>query len=146
MILFLDDEDVIELFVSEFQERGLPVVFFSEIDKALEYIQRTADSVEVAVLDVMMPPGNHLTLIETQDGLITGIRFYEMLRKQFPRCLVYFFTNLNSGEVLHHCRLDGDVTIVGKGDILYDEFADEVEARYKNNLFHASDVSGAGSE
>jgi len=131
MILFLDDESTGNLFCEELETKQLPLQVFSRIDDAWEFLQKTTEEVSIAIIDVMMPPGDLFTLAETNDGLTSGLLFYERLRGKLKDCRVFFLTNLTSPEVEQAISKDENAQVRIKTDFFYDEFADEVESLYK---------------
>jgi CheY-like chemotaxis protein len=131
MILFLDDDHNNNLFCEELKEKGLPLKVFSKVDEAWEFLETTDEPLHIAIIDVMMPPGDLFTLEYTNDGLITGVRFYERLREKSKGCRVFLLTNLTSSEVAQATLGDDNAKIRIKSDFFFDEFADEVEDAYK---------------
>jgi len=126
MILFLDDEAQSSLFLEELHEIGLPVQAFQSVDPALEFVESGLEPLLIAVVDVMMPTGNSLSLEETNDGLLTGVFVLERIRTKHSNCIIYLLTNLSSPELSERVKHDPKVYIRVKTDVFYDEFAEEI--------------------
>lgn len=130
MIIFVDeDQQRSELYREELVDKGLPVKFFASAPAARSYISDAA-SIDLAILDVMMPTEGEFDAVEAMDGLRTGILLYRQVRQRWPHVPVFFLTNLSRGEFQSLVAGDANVRIRLKPQVLYDEFAEEVAAVY----------------
>jgi CheY-like chemotaxis protein len=98
MILFVDDEkQYVENVISEMESLGLRVRFCPTVDEALQALEAPTD-IEAIILDVMMPHGQSFTASETDDNMITGLRFLARIRQDGVGVPVVLLTNLESGR------------------------------------------------
>ncbi len=96
MILYIDDEPrYIESFVQELEyEFGEDSIQFEEkIDKAIEFFKRNSKQIKIIILDNMMPTGKTFKDKPTNEGLFTGLFFYELIRESAPNLPIIIFTN-----------------------------------------------------
>lgn len=127
MILFVEDQmESADLYLYEIRNRGLRVQHVDNVAGALRIIDRR-ERIEVAILDVMMPPGGALSAIATSDGLTTGLHLYKRLRARHKETFVLLLTNLSSPVVKETIRGDRKADVARKDKVLYDEIADRVE-------------------
>ena len=98
MILFVDDEkQYVENVISEMESLGLRVRFCPTVDEALQALEAPTD-IEAIILDVMMPHGQSFTASETDDNMITGLRFLARIRQEGFGVPVVLLTNLEFGR------------------------------------------------
>src|SRR4030095_436832 len=129
MILFVEEQEAsADLYYDEMKRKSLPVHLFLSVDDAWQFLSEKAAPLDVAILDVMMPPGRLLQDVDTSDGLNTGLRFYELLRRHYPAVPVFLLTNLTTPIVGETIKADPNAWIRIKSDTFYDEFAEEIEA------------------
>lgn len=94
MIIFVDDEpEKITGYTQAFELSGFKVNLISSIDDAYAILEDTPKEVDAIILDVMMPSGIGLEPSDTKDGLETGIRFLEWLKKFHEGIPVIVLTN-----------------------------------------------------
>ena len=132
MILYLDDElgpNMDDFLLLELKELGLPVRPFRSVDTAWEFLSKKSKPLDVAIIDVMMPPGKLFDLESTRQGLTTGLHFYNKVR-EISDCPVYFITNVTAEIVQNAADDDSNAYFRVKTDHFYDELADEIEAAY----------------
>ena len=65
MILFIDDERRVmdsyrDYLALKLTPQGYEVLFLSDIDKALDFLENRPDEIDLIILDVMMPTGKKL--------------------------------------------------------------------------------------
>jgi len=133
MILFIDDEPTTDLFFDELQGRGLPIRKFRSVDEAWEYLAKTNKPLDLAIVDVMMPPGELFSKDDVSDGLHTGLSFYKLIRQKYETIPVYLLTNLTQSTVARSVDGDPNAYIAVKTDIFYDDFAEQVEDLYNKS-------------
>jgi len=72
------------------------VKFFDSVDNAWDFINEHATEVIGVITEVMMLPGRLFpNFDDTEGGMKTGLRFYEMLWQRFPLLQVIFLTYLD---------------------------------------------------
>jgi DNA-binding NarL/FixJ family response regulator len=131
VIIFVEDqEETGDLYRDEMLERDLPVQYFDSVDKTWAFLLKSEAKPRVAVIDVMMPPGDLFSDHDTADGLRTGLLFYRRIRERYPDCFVFLLTNLTAPVVKDAVREDPLARAIVKTDLFFDEVADEIEAAY----------------
>ncbi len=131
MILVLDDEpESVDLLVEELEEAGLPVTYATAADEAIEIIENSGESIEIAIVDIMLPPGDSFSRLETSDGLTTGVLVVERLRCRNTVCPIFLLTNLRAAQVVGLSESDPRIFLRIKTNVFYDDFADEIKEAY----------------
>lgn len=99
MILFVDDEKhYVQNILDELDLLEVKYIFCSGVDTAIDQIETRGSEIDAAVCDVMMPSGQAFTPEETEDNLITGLRFLARIRELGYKRLVLLLTNLEPGR------------------------------------------------
>ena len=125
MILFVDDEERrVESYVDELILSNLEVKYIQNADKAWDYIEANHSSLDLVILDLMMPHGPRFEQIDTEGGLRTGVRLYERIRQLSPNLPVVFLSNVLEEEA--GLRRDPAAYYFMKRDFLPHDFASEV--------------------
>lgn len=125
MILFVDDEERrTESYVDELRSAGLDVQYISDADEAWAYIEEAYAGLDLIIIDIMMPAGPRFAGLDTENGLQTGIRLYEKVRRLSATLPVAFLTNV--AEDAAGLRPDPAAHYFVKRDYLSDQFPDEV--------------------
>jgi CheY-like chemotaxis protein len=115
MILYVDDDRRgTENNVKVIRDAGFQVELLTDIDSALAYFTQNADQVALIILDSMMASGNSFKDEETQEGLLTGVRFFERIRGQKPRQPVIILTIRTLYDVELEPEPDGRLKIFNK--------------------------------
>ena len=97
MIIFIDDEpDFISPYTDAFRFSDFEVKIIDDVDTAWNLIEKNTDEVDVVILDVMMPPGRLFDDHDTKEGLRTGLRFLELMKKLDERIPVVCLTNADT--------------------------------------------------
>lgn len=81
---------------------------------------------DIVILDLSMPPD-----IYSEDdpfGATTGLHFLKDLRKRYPLTPVLVFTNVGDPEILAQLTGQPRVKVLGKLDVMPQDFAAIVEA------------------
>jgi CheY-like chemotaxis protein len=133
MILFVDDERRrMRSYVEAIELSHYQVKFESDVDDALEFFEKNCDRLKLLILDVMMPTGNSFDDEQTNDGLRTGICFYQKVRKLNPDIPVIVFTNFRNNELTN---IESEKTSVFHKDVILPfELANKVDLILSNNL------------
>jgi CheY-like chemotaxis protein len=83
-VLYIDDEADSEKMASKFElmsEEGFDVVPVCRLRDVIPMLKSLADSLDVIVLDLAMPPEDVYTLEETEGGTLTGLRLLQDIRR-----------------------------------------------------------------
>lgn len=127
MIMMVDDEDRrMDIYRLELADVGYRVELFKNVDAALQTLEARLTEVQLLVLDVMMPPGITFKDADTLDGLRTGERFFEHVRKLSAELSVIFFTNVSDPNLIKNYKRAYHCKILRKEDYQPYEFAEEV--------------------
>jgi CheY-like chemotaxis protein len=138
LILFIDDERRVmdsyrEYLAMKVSPEGYDVIFLDNIDPALGFLENRGDEIDLIILDVMMPTGTKLDREQTSDGLMTGVVFYDLIRKKLPTLPILVFTNYSDEDVERRLQNDPNCRFLQKTDYLLEDFVSEVR-----NLLAAS--------
>ena len=127
MILFVDDEiRHTSNFVLELEARGYQISFQSDVDLALQFLEENQNDIELMILDIMMPPGKKFREVDTDEGLRTGVRFYERAREISPELPVIILTNVSDVELEVQFQKEANCWYFQKKHYLPYEIAQEV--------------------
>lgn len=131
LIVYVDDEPrLIDTYIRELQF-DYEVKHFDAVDKVLEFLVKTTKDIQLLILDVMMSPGNELSLGNTQNGLRTGLVLYEKIRKDNAQLPIIIFTNVTKdeqNEIVKKIEQDEKAKFLQKGDYLPFELSEEIQS------------------
>ena len=131
MILFVDEESRhLSSFVEELRRVGYEVEFQTGVDAASSawaFLQANAAQVELLILDVMMPPGVACKEINTELGILTGVRFFERARQFLPNLPVIILTNVSDDKVKVRFEQETNCLFLRKEDYYPFELPAEVQ-------------------
>lgn len=116
-ILFVDD-DVLRMaaFVRVLEDAGYRVTPATTAQEALRLAR--ANSFEIVLLDIVMPPGRVFTARETAGGYKTGIALAREIRNFLPDAKLVAFTLSNDPEVLEWFSDDPLLGYINKAETL----------------------------
>lgn len=83
-VLYIDDEADTEKMASKFEimkEEGIEIVPVSRVRDVLPTLDSLRGSIDLIVLDLIMPPEDVYGLDETEGGTLTGLRLLEDIRR-----------------------------------------------------------------
>ncbi len=93
VILIDDDHGPMDYFVEALRRRGFGVTQIDATDKAFEWIENpNSRPPSVFIVDLMLPPGNRLTMEQTDGGLRSGVFIADAIRKRFPNVPIVVLT------------------------------------------------------
>jgi CheY-like chemotaxis protein len=82
--------------VSFLELHDYEVEFISNYAEAVEQLKAKAKEYGLIILDIQMPPGDLFGVAETRDGVDTGLKVYELIRKNFAGpILIYTIIKYN---------------------------------------------------
>jgi DNA-binding NtrC family response regulator len=85
--IYIDDEANTEKFSSKLdimKDEGIEVIAVTTVEQALPTIRRFINTLDIIILDIIMPPDDFYTIQETNGGTTTGLRLLADIRKEFP--------------------------------------------------------------
>ena len=131
MILFVDDERrIMDSYLQYLRAMMAPhnyqVEFVSDIDEAVTFFERNLETLDLVILDIMMPPGK-FTSERTNGGLKTGLAFYEKVREVSKDLPIIIFTNFFDHEVDEKFRRDQNCRFLQKVNYDLKDFVLEVK-------------------
>lgn len=118
MILFIDDEarlmdshrQHLEFKLAEYQKE---LIYFSDVDPAMDFFTAHKDELELVILDVMMPPGHSFDK-DSNHGLKTGFLIYRNFRAASPELPILFYTNSADDVVANKQQEDSHLKYLSK--------------------------------
>ncbi len=102
MILLVDDDRrYVKTYIEELKYFGYEVIHQDNVDKAMDFILDRLKSIDLLILDVMMPYGKIFENQDTDNGLRTGLFFLEKIKEVsidhiFP---IVIFTNVSTNNL-----------------------------------------------
>ena len=147
-ILFIDDEIIDEgrlddsdydagymsYYVTSLRENGFGVDIASDASSALTMVQGNPERYGMALIDIMMPPGN-LGSMETKNGIITGLVLARKIHDIAPGMVLVVLSNAIGSQVANHEQLmqEGVVEqVFQKLTTTPNELVDEVQHIFDN--------------
>ena len=103
------------------------VALVNDVDSAYEFLKKNHDNIKLVILDIMMPSGELLKDVDTDDGLRTGVCFHKKIRNNFPELPIIMFTNFSSEELENQINQDKQSKFLQKADYLPFELVDEIK-------------------
>lgn len=118
MILFIDDEarlmdshrQHLEFKLADYQKE---LKYFSDVDAAMAFFTAHKDELELAILDVMMPPGHSFDK-DSNHGLKTGYLIFKKFREASPDLPILFYTNSADEALANKAREDKHLEYLSK--------------------------------
>jgi CheY-like chemotaxis protein len=116
-IIFIDDEpDRIEVYKEDLEmvtkdsvANNTEVKLINNLDEAYQYIISNHDSIDLIILDIMMPAGKQFYNIEEDPfGVRSGLYFYQEVHEKYPNLKIIIFTNATIND-----------SIIGVKDVYY---------------------------
>ncbi len=74
------------------------------VDRALGFLEKESASVDIMVIDIMMPPGEAFKDEDTDQGMRTGVFLLERLNAQYPSIPSLVLTNVQDEAILEAVR------------------------------------------
>lgn len=101
-VLFIDDDvGLLETHFEYLEEvGGHRVIQAADAARALELLERQASTIDVIVLDIMMPPAGLCEPEEANLGLTTGVVLLGRIRSKLPNVPVVVFTGWGADVVM----------------------------------------------
>lgn len=100
MILLIDEEPrYVGTYIEELRDVGYDVIYATQVDEALAILKTKAASIELVILDVMMPAGSAFKDEDTVLGTKTGLFFFRRLREIEQQLPVIILTNVTQPDV-----------------------------------------------
>lgn len=130
MILFVDDESrEMDSYKRELEIQFslTKIIFKDDIDEAWRFYLDNKDELKLVLLDIMMPSGKLFKNSESQDGLRTGVKFFEKLRAEQPKLKIILLTNVSDKYVADRFNTEPNCYFFLKENFLPFELADEIK-------------------
>ncbi len=128
MILIIDEERArMAIHVDILKEFGYEVKNIVDVDDAWDFIAKNEKSIDVIILDIMMPYGKLFDKDETNEGLHTGYKFYHKMRAKYGYDMhVIIYTALNNNEILKRLREEKNCHVFQKLDAPITAIAEKI--------------------
>lgn len=135
-ILFVDDSkfEVIP-YLERLTIESYQYIYSENCDKALEILKSEGNNIKVAILDCMLPPGEHKSFIEIETGnsKLVGITLARYITKNYPHIKIIGFSHINEIEVEKEFIQLGATYIYKLREHSTDELFATIAYIYKNN-------------
>jgi len=132
-ILFVDDESrEMDSFRLELVMTGHEVAFKTKTDDAWKYFEENLAGIDMLILDIMMPSGSLLNDEDTENGLRTGILFFQKLREKEPRMPVVILTNVSDKSVADWFNDQPRCVFLRKEDVFPFQLAEKVDELFQS--------------
>ncbi|HEX8145279.1 MAG TPA: response regulator [Pyrinomonadaceae bacterium] len=85
-VLYVDDEADTEKMSSKFElmkAEGITVIPATRIKMALDELEMRRASIDLVILDIIMPPEDYYSLEDTEGGTTTGLKLLEEIRRKY---------------------------------------------------------------
>ncbi len=90
-VLIIDDDTVrINPLKSYLTLCGFDTELCTGVDDAMEYIEQNIDSIDIILLDIMIPNGELLSGSDTRNGKETGLHFFKKMREIYHGPVVFY--------------------------------------------------------
>lgn len=101
MLLLMIDEDrqKMEPLQATLELYGFNVEYCMDVDGAMEYVCQNTDSIDIILLDIMMPSGKLFEGIDTRNGKDTGLHLYRKIREVYYGPII-FYTVVRNRELV----------------------------------------------
>ena len=117
-ILFVDDLiEEIEAFAQNLRDAGYTVVPETDAGRALERLK--TEEYDLAIIDIMMPPGPFRDRPGNEDGMLTGACLLEDVKSFKPDLPIIMLTNVNGSDVLEPLYRFPRTKVVRKTEVGY---------------------------
>jgi CheY-like chemotaxis protein len=87
-VLYIDDEANTEKMASKFEimkDEGIEVIPVTRIQEVLPKLEELRGSIDLLIMDIIMPPEDYYSLDETDGGTTTGLRLIEDIRREYEK-------------------------------------------------------------
>lgn len=118
-----------DLYAKALRLSGFDVTHLDTTGQAFEHFATAREPAALYVLDLMMPPGEAMTLEESRYGLATGIVIYQTLRSKFANVPVIILTSVSNPEILGLLPVDELTDVRAKIDLMPFELAELIKER-----------------
>ena len=75
--------------------------FFPRYGEGVQMLKSSHAKIDVVILDIMMPPGTMFDPQDVDDGRITGLRLYQIVRNYYFGPII-FYTNFRDRAVINY--------------------------------------------
>ena len=128
MIFWIDDDiNTLGPFVDEFNDAGIKLKLFSNVDIFYNTIKKEGVIVDVFIIDLMLPYGDLFDEVQTAQGEVTGSCLISLIRDipQYEDTPIILLTGINNEEASNKAASLG-AHVIHKKKIWPDELVDLV--------------------
>lgn len=130
-IVVIDDEHgTTDLYVKALRMSGFDVRHYDNVRDSLAHIEppegKGEEPPDLYVLDLMMPPGEAISLEDSGFGLSTGIVLYRKIRARHPGVPIIILTSVSNPEILNLLPKDANTSREAKVDVMPFELVEKV--------------------
>lgn len=107
MILLVDDDRYYTENVTPLLSKlGYDVISVHKADEALELLREKSSEIKIAILDLMMRPGEKMSELQTKGGFETGLVLAALIREAFPKIQIICSSAKDPNEIDHKDLFD----------------------------------------
>ena len=128
-ILLVDDDiGAMAYFVEALEREGYDVVQEWSVSGALDFLRAYSQTIDGAILDVMLPVGSFECKAPDEEALCGGLAVFRYLQSHHPGIPILILTNISSGSLLEHFPETESIRVMNKCDCLPSEAASIVRS------------------
>jgi len=95
-----DDLFLISPMLDRFTHHGYEILSAGTISDALQHLNNHNSDIDLAILDVMMPPDTEYLKVDTFDGQRTGLVLGRIIKEKYPKIKIVGFSVVRDPEVV----------------------------------------------
>ena len=108
--------------------------FFEKYVDGIKMLQNSHAKIDAVMLDIMMPPGELFASEDVDDGRITGLRLYEIIRKYYSGPIILYSNFRDRATINFYIKNDNYVKYLKKPALAEDVLQKIFEAQHGNDF------------
>lgn len=110
LILMVDnDKQKMNSLKTTLELYGFDIEFRGDVDSVMEYVHQNTGTIDLILLDIMMPNGKLFEEIDTRKGKDTGLHLYRKIREMFNGPILFYTVVRNKERV--ESFIDSDMKV-----------------------------------
>ncbi|MBN1466148.1 response regulator [candidate division KSB1 bacterium] len=105
------------------------ISFFQKYSDGIQMLQNSHAKIDAVMLDIMMPPGELFDPHDVDDGRITGLRLYEIIRKYYSGPIILYSNFRDRTTINFYVKNDSYVKYLKKPALAEDILQKIFEAK-----------------
>ena len=111
-----DDQYAVSGIINKMRDLGCEIYFALTLDQAITFLEKYGDSIDIAVLDIMIPNGEFFTAFETKGGFHTGLALGRYISDHWPNISLVAFSVLAREDEVQKYFGKNNLGAVRKGE------------------------------